>query len=794
MNRFLLTGVLMLTIYGRLFSQNIDATIATYAEKFPQEKAYLHYDKTSYAPGETVWFKVYMMEGINPATESKNFYIDWTDEKGTIISRTVAPVVDGVTNGQFLVPADYTGRFVHAKGYTRWMLNFDSTFLYQKDIRIISNTAAQNNYKNTQPTSIGFFPEGGDAVAGFVNKVAFKANDQWGRPVKVSGTIVNQAGKTVDSLRTMHNGMGYFFLNPKEGDSFTAKWKDEKGVVTSTPLPSVKTTGVGLQVSTVAEKKYFQVNVSPGAQYKMLHVIGTMNQYQVFKVSKDVTAGEFKGVIPVSQLPSGILTITVFDDTWKAIAERIVFVNNDEYRFVPEFTVEHWGLNKRARNDLQVTVPDSLIASLSISVTDADIDTDSSHTIISDLLLSSDIRGQVFDPASYFTGNADSQARKVDLVMLTHGWRRFKWDDVAKGKLPQLRYQRDTSYMVLSGRVFGALPSQIKEAGSIILIVKQKDVESNGFKALPLNADGTFRDPETIIFDSANIYYQLMKAKGVSDVSVNFFEDKLPPFKYNDPAKGIFFNPSKDTLGFARHARLADQTAKLLKKYEGELLANVIVKSKTKSPVEVLDERYTSGLFSGGDSYNFDMTNDPFANSATNIFTYLQGKVAGLQINNAQSQQPSLSWRGQSPGVYLNEMQTDLSMIATLPVSDVAYIKVFRPPFMGGFNGAGGAIAIYTKKGGDQKSEPGKGLSNNTVTGYTMMREFYSPNYASFKPENERADVRTTLYWNPQLQTAPGKNKVLVSFYNNDLSKSFRVVIEGMTADGRLAHIEEIME
>src|SRR3982751_3164861 len=151
MNRSILTGFLLLILSGNLFSQDIDATIAAYAEKFPQEKAYLHYDKASYAPGETIWFKIYMMEGINPATESKNFYIDWTDEKGAVIYRTLAPVVDGLSNGQFTVPADYTGRFIHAKGYTKWMLNFDSSFLYQKDIRILSTNAAQNAYKNTQP-------------------------------------------------------------------------------------------------------------------------------------------------------------------------------------------------------------------------------------------------------------------------------------------------------------------------------------------------------------------------------------------------------------------------------------------------------------------------------------------------------------------------------------------------------------------------------------------------------------------------------------------------------------------
>lgn len=89
-------------------------------------------------------------------------------------------------------------------------------------------------------------------------------------------------------------------------------------------------------------------------------------------------------------------------------------------------------------------------------------------------------------------------------------------------------------------------------------------------------------------------------------------------------------------------------------------------------------------------------------------------------------------------------------MVSGIPVSDVAYVKVFRPPFMGGYNGGNGAIAIYTRRGDDIKSEPGKGLSNSTVSAYSLIRQFYSPNYDSFKPENDRKDVRTTLYWNPQ--------------------------------------------
>jgi hypothetical protein len=206
-----------------------------------------------------------------------------------------------------------------------------------------------------------------------------------------------------------------------------------------------------------------------------------------------------------------------------------------------------------------------------------------------------------------------------------------------------------------------------------------------------------------------------------------------------------------------------------------------------------MDEKYTSGLFSGGDSYQFDMVNDPFAQSAYSIFNYLQGKVAGLQINTTTNP-PTLDWRGGTPLIYLNEIQSSADMISNIPVSDIAYIKVMRPPFMGGSGGSSGAIAVYTRRGGDQQVEKGKGLSSNTIIGYSPIKQFYSPDYERFDPTYERTDLRTTLLWKPEIMTQPGNNKVVLKFFNNDVTHSFRVIIEGMTRDGRLAHVEKIME
>ena len=433
-------------LFSGLFSffsagaQSIDDAIATYAEMYSPERAYFHYDKAAYGAGDTIWFKAYLMNEIIPAEESKTLYIDWIDDKGVLMLHAVSPLVDAVTNGQFNIPDDYKGKMIHVRAYTKWMLNFDSAFIYNKAISILTKESTAANAKNAVIPSISFFPEGGDIIEDLANRIAFKANDQWGRPVKVKGLIVSSKGKTEDSIRTMHNGMGYFFLTPQPGVTYSAKWKDEKNVEHNTPLPKANPNGAVLQVNVSGTNRVFSVTCTPEliSSIDSVHLVGTIYQHEVFRLAKATSSADIKGTIPTVALPSGILTITLFDKYWKPLAERITYINNNEYTFQPEMEVQRWGLNKRARNELKITVPDSLTANLSISVTDAAIGTDSSNNIISHFLLSSELKGEVYNPAYYFSDFTAQKSQHLDLVMLTHGWRRFKWEQLVSGTYQNL--------------------------------------------------------------------------------------------------------------------------------------------------------------------------------------------------------------------------------------------------------------------------------------------------------------------------------------------------------------------
>lgn len=789
-SRFIVLFWILILANVGLKAQDVISRIEDHAIRFSPERAYLHYDKSSYFAGETIWFKAYVLNEIAAAADSKNFYIDWIDDQGQILQHTVAPLINGLTNGQFDIPEDYKGRYITVKGYTRWMLNFDSSFLYRKTIHIINKDSIKAPQKIIIKPILEFFPEGGDAIAGMVNKIAFKASDQWGRPVKIKGVITAPDGKIIDSLKVIHDAMGFVSFTPLAHTTYVAKWKDEQNITYSTPLPIAKPSGANLQVTLGEGRREFKVHLSPDISAKMdsVYVVGTMYQHVVFKIAKS-TQADISGVVPIANLPYGVLTITVFDKNWQPLSERITYIDNHApYVFKPEMEVQRWGLSYRARDEIKITVPEDIASSLSVSVTDLSIDVDSSDNILSTLMLTSELKGKVNNAAYYFTEPSHLKQQHLDLVMLTNGWRRIKWEQVISGKTPQIVYPRDTSYLTLSGTVQGYVPGSIGDGSAAMMILTQKNTE-NKMLLMPIQRNGTFNDPSIIIFDTAQVYYQFQD-KNLQGSSIQFFPDKLrvPP-----AGKGYTNLIWPDTTGLWRHLLLAMEHRDNVKKSKYKELEAVTVKAKTKSSVEILDEKYASGLFSSGDAIQLDVLNDQFAKSG-DIFMYLQGKVAGLQIS-GQGASSSLSWRGGTPQLYVDEVPTDVDMVSSININDVAYIKAFRPPFMGGFNGANGAIAIYTRRGGDVKQDPSKSIPSSKIFGYTPVREFYSPKYLNpqSEPDADR-DVRTTLYWNPNVIVDPRTKQVVLSFYNNDVTDAFRVVIEGMTADGRLAHVEEIME
>lgn len=791
-----------LTVSG-VYSQSININtvkdaVTTLAENFPLEQMYLQYDKPAYAPGETLWFKAYLTADNNTDNISKTLYIDFIDARGRLLKHCVQAVYQSSASGNFDVPLEYKDQLIYVKAYTRWMLNFDSSFLYRKAIHIIQGKPSLKENKIVIKASAQFLPEGGDLVEGIESKVAFKAISNDGKPAAIQGIVVNKSGERAATFKTVHDGMGFFLLQPKAGETYSAKWKDAAGNNYQTALPAAKPTGVTLQIKQQNDVCGFVIQRSETApdNLKKIYIAATMQQHLIYLAAANL-ADNFVtgGSIPVKDLPSGIVQVTLFDSDWVATAERIAFINNDDYHFEPEAGFSELGLDKRKLNTLVINVPDTITANLSVAVTDEGVGVDSSDDIISRFLLTGDLKGAVYQPAYYFTNNSDSLKQQLDLVMLTNGWRRINWQDVVHNKMPVIKYANDTDYLKISGRVFGATDADLKQGAFILMMLdNKKDSSAHRVQQALLSNDGSFRLPAVIVFDTTKVYYKVAGNADISNSSAVTFNTGMPSLKIGsaDTASNILFGDTA-TENFRR--RLAEEQERFFKMQQGTTLQDVTVKTKVKSPLELLDEKYASALFSSDDGYQFDVVNDPFAKNAVSVFTYLQGKVAGLTISVPGSGDPSVTWRGGTPTFFLDESSVDVGTLSTINMTDVAYIKVFRPPFIGAVGGgANGAIAIYTRKGGDVTQPKSKGLPYKLIIGYTIQKEFYSPDYGSFNNDYNAQDLRSTLYWNPMILTNHENHTIRLHFYNNDITKGFRLVLEGMSTDGRFTHIEKTVE
>ncbi len=799
MRKILCLGLLLTTLFiknGK--AQVFDSLLNVYEEQFPLEKIHIHFDRTMYNTGETIFYKLYVLSGVDWTTVSKNVYVNWYDNNGNYIKQTVAPLFQSSAKGSFEVPANYKGDLLRVKAYTSWMLNDDSVFLYEKSIAINNGQSSKTKTSTTQKTRVDIFPEGGVLVNGLLSKVAFKATNSFGIPVFIKGLLVNDKNKVIDTLKVAHDGMGTFKLRPIAGEKYQLNWTDENAQKGTTPLVLANKEGVILKITMDNEKAYAQVErtLDVPQNYKHMRLLVHQNQHLIYTVEfKGEERQVQKAALPIEELPTGVVQFSLFSNDWLPLAERIILVNNRLHEFNANLTIGIANVNKRGKNVLEILVKDTAASNMSIAITDASIVMPDQQTIYSDFLLSNDIRGKVYNPAYYFSSDADSVAAHLDLVMLTNGWRKFNWDKIKAGMVPVQPYPAETGLMKLTGKVYGNTLAKTAENPLLNLIILGKD-STKKMLFVPVLKDGSFEDKSVYYYDTSRVYYSLNGLSKLDNQTVVRFENGLlkQDIKKIQTDPGSFLQNWTDSMARNKLNLFLLEQEKQKKLLASMTLAEVVVRSKVKTPLQLLDEKYATGFFTE-DGTSFDLTAEGMALGTMDILAYLQAKVPGLNISIA-GQQASATWRGSKTDFYVNEFNTPIEQIQNMTITDVAYIKALRPPFFGSIGGGGGgAIAIYTKRGGSNKGGNinSKGMENVVLGGYSVFKEFFNPDYekptASFE-----ADNRTTLYWNPYVLTNKKSTRVRIEFYNNDISKKLQIVLEGMNQDGKLARVVKYIE
>lgn len=773
-------------------AQNIEVPLIKWNEQNSIQKLYLHLDREHYFSGQTLWFKAYFMSGFLPSAANSTLFIELLNNQSGVILKKVLPAFGALSYGQMQIPDTLSTGSYQLRAYTPLMLNHNKDYLFSRRVNVYGRERkSTKQLPESRKISLQFFPEGGNFVSGTENKIAFKATDQNGLPMNVTGNIYNEAGTNITTFSNVHDGMGSFIITPETGQRYYA-------AITSNPsekiyLPDASSNGVALQLRNKDREIEFTLQTNNKA-FTPAYMIGQMQHRIVFKHGFNTSKSVIKGTIPVAGLPSGILHITFFNKDGMPLAERLAFVDNSEYLLPSAFLTHVADGSKRKLNEFSIQLSDSVTGNFSVSVTDADYNAPGlrDQNIISTFLLTSDIPGYVHNPAWYFS-EAENTKQALDLVMMTNGWRRFKWSDVVNNSLP-LPAHKDQGYISLSGRAKVRGSNKSFADRELMAWIATSD-SARTLQMLKTDASGRFKMDSMIFFDKAKVLFSDVMGKKSKFITIELDTDSLYR-TYDIPAVNI---------PYQRHGALPEQLSqKMSSAYfdysrgEGLMLDNIIVQGN-KTRIEQLEEIYMSGLFAGGiNARTYDLTREFIPH--WNIFEYLQGRVPGLWIERGGSgfmDNYRLYYRQggmrRQMQIYLDEMLTDASMVSAIPANDIAMVKVF-PTLVGApGGGANGVIAVYTKRGhelNEYMESTGEIVDYN---GYSIIKEFYAPDY-SRPVEGRYTDYRLTLDWQPEIFISGHNPKIPVRFYNNERTKRFKIVAEGITSDGKLLMAEQIVE
>ncbi|MFN8348704.1 MAG: TonB-dependent receptor plug domain-containing protein [Spirosomataceae bacterium] len=801
----LILSTLLIGLNASRFEENwfdkIVAKFETYYRVFPQEKAYLHLDRPYYSAGEVVWFKAYLVNSINHAADSVSrvLYVDLVDKQtGKVVLLKKTELIGGLGQGELALGDSLQAGEYRVRAYTHWMRNFSEDFFFHRDIQVFTTTALPKSLPpNPDDIDVQFMPEGGDMVADLEGRVAFKAVNALGKGVDISGAVINQDNDTLTGFSSYHLGMGFFSFKPESGRQYRIEIRKPNGQFVAFPMPTIKKQGFVLTVDNLSNKENVRVIVrhnkpegTAGEMALLVHTRGEVAYAAKAALTKKISLFN----IPRANLGEGISHITLFDERGSPAAERLIFAKKT-LPLLLQITSSKASYKPREKAELEITAKDAegnpVMGSFSLSATDAkqvsEKEIATSH-IRSYLLLTSDLKGTIEQPAYYFDLKNTNATSRLDILMMTQGWRRFDWKEVLKDSLtpPPYFLEQGISFAGKVTRMNKKQPGKVK----LTYMITQKD-SSRAVLSGESAETGEFLVYDLDIRDTANVLVQAVTERGNRNLNLT-----IHPFQ---PAPATFtkipYNPLEfDASELAEYLKRSEEYLRIERQIRAsreQQLKEVVIKAKKPDREKEDTRRMMYGT--PDNTVKFDNMNTAGAQS---IFDVIQGRVPGVIISGS-GQNRTVQIRGAAnfsgivePLFVLDGMTVSKDAIMNIPPTDVEAVDILKGASAAiyGSRGGGGVIAVLTKRGGsnyDWTKDAAEGTVVAKVLGYSPFRQFYTPKYDKPEADHVRPDFRPTLFWEPMVQTDKA-GKARVTFFTSDAQTEVNIQVEGMTPVGAL--------
>ena len=810
----------------------------------PQEKVYLHFDNTAYFMGEKMWFKAYVLRSDNHhATDvSRVLYVELLDRSGNVVETQKLPIgAMGQADGVFDLRNVLAGGFYEVRAYTRYMLNWDSSWLFSRVFPIFETPGKEGDYSRPSlgktawqvresekvPTkektgisfakpedgNIAFFPEGGHLVENLSCRVAFEIRDRQGLPVNGTGEL-SCGEECLCSVSTSQNGRGVFSLVAQPGKIYSLNLKDKRGRLYRQELPVAEKEGCSMRVTQSGKSWCVTLNTTTSFAQDSLGIVltahGALKHVDVVAGSRSMYLS-----LPDSAIADGVNRVSVVNGAGQVLADRLFFQYPRTLKDSISVTVKETSLLPSSPINLSFHAPPSTIFSL--SVRDADTEKNISSLDCENwLLLAGELHGYVSHPEYYFESDDAEHREAADLLMLVQGWRRYDLSQMMGKKNFKIVHPVEKG-LSISGRLKGPQ----KKA-----IVSNQNLRFRLYNELGQSLSGN------AVTDSLGYYViEVPPCDGEWNMFVHI------PKKYSIEIDRNF-SPSPRSLSLLELMRPQDATAamtsfhysrntdEVLEKPAGiSMLSRVhmlptVVKKKHFWESGIAWDNITEGKEVSYLYYNIDKERDRLLDKGEEIpyiyewlkqknhafkgdyrelfdafnpafwydkdvcdFSYNGNPILWMLDNSPRCITNGLPFTGTVP---LMKSRTIDDMPVTMGEVKAIYIteapNVWKRYLVGNAwvkIGNMATVFVYTHK---MFRKCPKNLRHTFFDGYSPAVEFYSPGYGEL-PTNE--DFRRTLYWNPYVRTNK-EGYVDLRICNTGTCRQLIISAEAITPDGNI--------
>jgi hypothetical protein len=477
--------------------------LTRFGQAVPQEKVFVQMDNTCYFLGDTIWFSAFTRRTDigKPSRISRVLYVELLNHDGYLVERKLVEMLHGRGSGYFALPDTLYSGFFELRAYTKWQLNWgqkEHNHVKETEDRFFNKAMAQEyfrdyeklysrvfpvydkprekgdfvrdmtlrplrrQFKNEAPPPelmLSLFPEGGNVVAGMPCRVAFEAALSDGEvrdgtlslQMKDEGLkIKDEKGEEVYEVRTENRGRGSFIFTPEAGKSYEAVFTSSDGKTAKQKIKDIEKEGVSLQVNRQGDEWVFDIhtNLEKPLGMTIMHE-GVTSRFA--QIKNEIIK------IKNEELKSGINQVTIFDEEGRVWADRLFFVTKPELT-KPTIAVtglkEEYGPFEPVELDVKCHMSNGNApfegTGVSLAVRDAvrQDNTFDSGNIMTEMLLSSEIKGFVPQPEWFFEKDDEEHRRALDLLMMTQGWRRFAWREMALPGAWDITHPAEQSQMV----------------------------------------------------------------------------------------------------------------------------------------------------------------------------------------------------------------------------------------------------------------------------------------------------------------------------------------------------------